>query len=326
MDQVVELGNQIVRSNLSFEDFIKTIELINLKLRGKEQADETTGIYKGDMIVDGLVSPSNKMQMVILKKLYDTLQEDIDPQAKAMTCYYTINNLHLFQDGNGRTSRFFYQLYSNNLNEEYLYHPNSAEDTSKRYKFEKDNNLSSPEQFLNIINYNLYSNMLSDGIIHDTKRMREYSRVSTYTVDLFSDEHFKTTFLSDEVVKELGDEAKEVARNISNRNCNFSISGLAMCELLTRNNTIEKYIELNDEHFKRVSEKNNIDATGNLLFYVGSNDEYGSDVHAEEWDAKTCKEYVAISEKLLLDQYEMIVEASKYYANKKQEGATLNNQ
>lgn len=319
MNQIIELGNQIIQSDISFEEFIKILEFINLKLRGKDKPDEETGIYKGDMIVEGLVSPSNEMQMLILKKLYDTLQEDLDPKAKAITCYYTLNNLHLFQDGNGRTSRFFYQLYSNNLNDEYLYHSDSSEYLSKRNNFEKENNLSSVEAFLSIINYNLYLNMLSNGTIYDCHRMHEYNRISTQIVGLSAEEHFETTFLSDEVVKQLGDEAKEVARNISNRNCSFSISGLAMCVLLTRKKTIQKHIELNDNHFKKVSENNNIDATGNLLFYVGSNDKYGTDVHTEEWDAETCKEYVLISEKLLMDQYEMIVKASKYYASKGQE-------
>ncbi len=318
MNQLIELGNQIVQSNISFGEFIKTLELINMKLRGKDKLDEETGIYKGDMIVDGLVSPSNEMQMVILKKLYDTLQEDLDAHAKAVTCYYTLNNLHLFQDGNGRTSRFFYQLYTNNFNEEYLYHPNSTEDQSKRYKFERENDLPPVEAFLNEVNYNLYLNMLSNGIIYDCPRMHEYNKVSNYTVDLYSEEHFKTTFLSDDVVKELGAEAEEVARNISNRNCRFSLAGVAMCELLTRKNTIQKYLELNDKHFKRVSEENNVDLTGSLLFYIGSNDEYGADVHTEEWDAETCREYLSISEKLLVSQYEMTVAAAKYYVNKKQ--------
>lgn len=319
MNQIIELGNQIMQSNLSFEEFINALEFINLKLRGKDVPDEETGIYQGDMIVGGLVSPSNETQMNILKKLYDTLREDLDSVAKGIICYYTLNNLHLFQDGNGRISRFLYQLFCDSINEEYLYHPDSMEDTSKRTKFEQANELFSVEQFLNIVNYNMFLNMLSDGTIYDCERIHEYNRISTYTVDLYSEEHFKTTFLSDNVVKELGDDAKEVSRNISNRNCNFSIAGLAMCELLTRKNQMQKFIDLNDKHFRKVSEKYKIDTTGNLLFYVGSKGEYICDVHTEKWDIKTCKEYLLISKRLLLEQYDMIVETSKYYANKRKE-------
>ena len=268
------------------------------------------------MIVEGLVSPSNEMQLKILKKLYDTLRQDLDPMEKGMICYYTLNNLHLFMDGNGRTSRFLYQLYCNNFNDEYLYHPDSVEDTSKRYKFEKDNNLNSVKEFLNTVNYNLFLNMLSSGDIYDCDRMHEYNRVSTFPVDLFADEHFKTTFLADDVVKELGSKAKEVARNISNTNCNFSIAGIAMCKLLTRRNELQKMMELNDQHFEQVARDYHVNTKGNLLFYVGSQGEYGSDVHTEKWDTATCKEFLSISEDLLLKQYDMIVEASKYFVKK----------
>ena len=126
MTELTELGKQILDINISFEEFIKILELINLKLRGKSAPDEETGIFQGDMIVSGLVSPSNKIQNKILMKLFDTLHEDLDPMAKGMICYYALNNLHLFRDGNGRTSRFFYQLFCNNFNDEYLYHIDSS--------------------------------------------------------------------------------------------------------------------------------------------------------------------------------------------------------
>jgi hypothetical protein len=319
MKEIIELGEKIVNCELSFEDFIKALEFINMQLRGKVKPDEEIGIYQGDMIVEGLVSPSNDMQINILKKLYDTLHKNIDSNAKGMICYYTLNNLHLFEDGNGRTSRFFYQLFTSNYNEDYLYHPDSKEDLSKRTDFEQENGLSSVEKFLNTVNYNLLLNKLSDGSIYDCERMHEYNRISTYPVDLYANEHFKTTFLSNDVVKELGEEAKEVSRNISNRNCSFSIAGLAMCELLTKSGQLEHFIELNDKHFSEVSEEYKTSTKGNLLFYIGSNGEFISDVNTEKWDAQTCREYLSISEKLLLEQYDMIVEASKYYAKKKKE-------
>lgn len=155
MKEIIELGEKIVNCELSFEDFIKALEFINMQLRGKVKPDEEIGIYQGDMIVEGLVSPSNDMQINILKKLYDTLHKNIDSNAKGMICYYTLNNLHLFEDGNGRTSRFFYQLFTSNYNEDYLYHPDSKEDLSKRTDFEQENGLSSVEKFLNTVNYNL---------------------------------------------------------------------------------------------------------------------------------------------------------------------------
>lgn len=318
MEELKKLNSKMM-DNLSFEDFVKTLEYVNLKLRGKTYPDEETGIYQGDMIVEGLVSPSNEMQMIILKRLYNSLKEEISAEAKGMICYYTLNNLHLFKDGNGRTSRYFYQLYNNKFDEEYLFHPDSKEDQSKRTKFEKENGISRVEYFLNDVNYNIFLNKLDDGSIYDCERMREYTRISTHISELFVDQHFDTPFLSDVVVSQLGKYAKEFARNISNRNCQISLSGIAMCELLTKRNVIQHFIELNDEHFKEVSEKFKIDIKGNLLFYVGSNGEFKADVNTESWDLETCLEYIKISEKLLLEQFEMIVEASKYYSNIKQQ-------
>ena len=211
------------------------------------------------------------------------------------------------------------QFLLNKFNEEYLFHPDSKEDQSKRSKFEKENGISRVEDFLNDVNYNILLNKLDDGSIYDCERMREYTRISTHISDLFADQHFDTPFLSNDVVSQLGKNAKEFARNISNRNCQFSLSGIAMCELLTKKNVIQHFIELNDEHFKEVSKTFKVDTKGNLLFYIGSNGEFKADVQTENWDVETCMEYIKISEKLLLEQYEMIVEASKYYSNIKQQ-------
>lgn len=318
MENLMNINGEMINT-LSFEDFVKTLEYVNLRLRGKMTPDNDTGIYQGDMIVEGLVSPSNEMQVIILKKLYDTLQEDIDSETKGMICYYTLNNLHLFKDGNGRTSRYFYQIFSGNFNEKYLYHIDSKEDLSKRKNFEQENGLMRVEEFLNNVNYNIFLGKLDNGSIYNCERMHEYMRIDTQVMDLNVDEHFDTPFLSDEVITQLGSKSKEFARNISNRNCQFTLSGIAMCELLTKLNKMQNFIELNDDHFREVSEKFNVETKGNLVFYVGSKGEYKADVNAENWDVKTCLEYIKISEKNLIEQYDMIVEASKYYSNKKQE-------
>lgn len=304
---------------LSFEEFIKTLEYVNLRLRDKTIPDSETGIYKGDMIVEGLVSPSNEMQMIILEKMFNCLKSDINDEAKGMICYYTLNNLHLFKDGNGRTSRYFYQLFTKNFNTEYLFHPELKENQTKRTKFEKENGIFRVEEFLNMINYNIFLNKLADGSIHDCERLHEYTRVSTCIHDVNVDQHFDTPFLSDEVVSQLGSNAKEFARNITNRNCQITMSGIAMCELLSKNNLLQHFIDLNDEHFKTVSEQYKTDTKGYLIFYVGSNGKYKADVQTEKWDVQTCLDYVKISEKLLIEQFDMIVEASKYYSNVKQD-------
>ncbi|MCL2382756.1 MAG: Fic family protein [Oscillospiraceae bacterium] len=65
------------------------------------------------MYVGGLISPSKEIQMRIAEKGLETLPKIDDDKARAALAYYLINLLHMYSDGNGRTSRLIYEILNN---------------------------------------------------------------------------------------------------------------------------------------------------------------------------------------------------------------------
>ena len=62
------------------------------------------------MLAGDLVSPTKEVQMKTLEYLTQNMSKVPDKKARATMVYYTLLNLHMFSDGNGRTSRFMYDL------------------------------------------------------------------------------------------------------------------------------------------------------------------------------------------------------------------------
>lgn len=88
--------------------------LIEVNRQVRELKPEEGGIYKGDrMIVAECISPKGEIQERYFDKIVDFLKSVNSKEDMAIGMYYLINYLHLFQDGNGRTSRFVYELMTN---------------------------------------------------------------------------------------------------------------------------------------------------------------------------------------------------------------------
>ena len=103
--------NQFV--NTLTGDEIKNI-LIEVNRQVRELNPGEGGIYKGDrMIVGECISPKGEIQERYFDKIVDFLKGVNNKDDMAIGMYYLINYLHLFQDGNGRTSRFVYETMTN---------------------------------------------------------------------------------------------------------------------------------------------------------------------------------------------------------------------
>lgn len=60
------------------------------------------------------IAPEKPLQVELFEKYLSAIKESEDRDQRALLAYYGINNLHLFKDGNGRTSRAVYLLIKNN--------------------------------------------------------------------------------------------------------------------------------------------------------------------------------------------------------------------
>lgn len=88
------------------------------------------------------VAPNNMIRNEIAENYLDSINAEIDKNKKAELAYYAIINMHLFNDGNGRTARAIYLMMKNGeIGEEdnaFLQH---GKDEKGSIDFENDNNI-----------------------------------------------------------------------------------------------------------------------------------------------------------------------------------------
>ena len=97
-------------NNLSFDKFKELLKFLNNQvvegLSGKGE------FHDGYMKVGALISPNDEIQERILEQAFQILKRIKPRKVKAGLMYYLINYLHLFSDGNGRTSRLVFKMLS----------------------------------------------------------------------------------------------------------------------------------------------------------------------------------------------------------------------
>lgn len=127
LDTVIHLINPDNKDldELSKDEILEMLIKLNKCLRC---LDESVNVVEENMIAGDLVSPTKEVQIKILEYLTENLQKVPDKKTRATMVYYMLLNLHMFNDGNGRTSRFMYDLISGDLSEEtisYYFHKDS---------------------------------------------------------------------------------------------------------------------------------------------------------------------------------------------------------
>lgn len=120
-------------SSLTGDDIKNFLIEVNRSVR--ELEPDEGGIYKGDrMIVGECISPKRGIQEKYFDKMAMFLKSVNNKKDMATAMYYLINYLHLFKDGNGRTSRFVYEAIVAgdliNYNDEFFKHK-KGQDTSR---------------------------------------------------------------------------------------------------------------------------------------------------------------------------------------------------
>jgi hypothetical protein len=123
--------------NMSLNEMIELLTKLNKSLRCLE--DEEVRI--DGMTASDLVAPTREVQDKVLEYLINNMKNIKEPKAKAAAFYYTLLNLHMFSDGNGRTSRFMYDLISGDLNESnvaYYFHKDSSQTQEQKNQLEEE--------------------------------------------------------------------------------------------------------------------------------------------------------------------------------------------
>lgn len=127
-----------------------------------------------------LVAPEPDLQKQLFGEYLDAIKKIDDKDKRALLAYYAINNLHLFSDGNGRTSRAVFALIKNGSlsglddivshNNEIKIKFNDSDDGDDgfgRKKFISESGIRPVEQINIAANMFLQEQMARDGMLDD---------------------------------------------------------------------------------------------------------------------------------------------------------------
>ena len=170
-------------SSLTGDEIKEFLIEVNRKVR--DLKPEEGGIYKGDrMIVGECISPKGEIQEKFFNKMADFFKNVKNKEDIAIGMYYLINYLHLFQDGNGRTSRFVYELMTNSdfkdFDGDYFKHKKG--DVSSRAGFCKSKGIQEVTDAKRYSGYAVYKYLSSMGLLPDSLSDKDLYWAQTYLI------------------------------------------------------------------------------------------------------------------------------------------------
>ncbi len=227
-------------SSLTGEDVKKILLYVNSRVRNIP-VDENK-FCEETMCAGGLVSPDNEIQNRYFEKISNALKNVKVKKDRATMMYYLINELHLFEDGNGRTSRAIFEIINNpNFsfdNNDLLMHDdkfNAAKIDSG--EFERSNNIEGSETAEICSNCFLYKALIKSGIIPNTEFYTKKAIVTTDAATLLEPNMNEMTssnnnpvFVPDNVIKQISSiQYSQIQNSLANNNGNtITTSGMAL--------------------------------------------------------------------------------------------------
>lgn len=108
-----------------------------MKINKDLRRDNEEEIISEGVIAGELVATTKTVREETIKQLVDYLKQNPNMKEAATLIYCLLINFHMFSDGNGRTARFVYDLFSNNLDEsQFMYYFHKEDNT--HYDGKKD--------------------------------------------------------------------------------------------------------------------------------------------------------------------------------------------
>ena len=216
-----------------YEEFIKGLneeDLHNLLLLTNSKARNIpeNNIEMGELMTAGdLISPKKEIQKNIINDLAESLKNIQGRKNKATLMYHIINQLHLFDDGNGRTSRAIFEMFSNEKfdffnNDSFIHNEKNKYSSSNNYNFENTNSIIGAQDMGSIASFFLYKSLLENGLINNIKTKSVWTNESIKGGNTISDNSIN---VNDDVdVKDLD----YINRALCDNNERYSVAGLTM--------------------------------------------------------------------------------------------------
>ena len=211
----------------------KYLMTLNGILRGVDRSER--GV-RSNIQVGEHMAPSRKVQGIILNDITESLKGIKDNHYRATLAYYTVNNLHLFADGNGRTSRAVYEIFDNpNFNlsgENFIHKTNSANEVGGYGKFERAHGIQST-----MTAYQLARGILAEKWARDDKIDPRINKMNSRIEILFGET--PDVYLTDDAENNLKPQEKK-AINLAFHDGDVAL--LSLCRILKIKGTSDEVI------------------------------------------------------------------------------------
>lgn len=256
-DEILEIFKDDSRmdeflSGLTGEDIKRYLIYVNSKVRNVPYAENE--ICSQTMVAGSLISPNNEIQNRYFNKMVDALNNVKGRKNKATMMYYLINELHLFEDGNGRTSRAVFEMLANK-NFSFENNDTFSHDTNDMAKvdhneFERQNNIITSAGIEIYANYYLYKSLIQKGIVPNTDEYAEKIIVMTDADEVLNislNDDSKTlndpVYIPDEIKQHLSQAQIEQIQNAlaDNNGALITTSGLTMLTMLLNNESSKDF-------------------------------------------------------------------------------------
>ena len=211
----------------------KYLMTLNGILRGVDRSER--GV-RSNIQVGEHMAPSRKVQGIILNDITESLKGIKDNHYRATLAYYTVNNLHLFADGNGRTSRAVYEIFDNpNFNlsgENFVHKTNLVDESSGHWKFERAHGIQST-----MTAYQLARGILAEKWARDDKIDPRINEMNSRIEILFGET--PDVYLTDDAENNLTPQEKK-AINLAFHDGDVAL--LSLCRILKIKGTSDEVI------------------------------------------------------------------------------------
>ena len=227
--------------NLSADTFLDFLVNLNRQLR---DVDENNEVLDENMEVGNLKSPTKEVQRLVMNDLIEGIKMVKEPKLRAAMTYYTLLDLHMFDNGNGRTARFMYDLFSGQISSkesDYYFHKRDSGSGNYNISFEESRKIEDVTIATQYINEKLIETVQSE--------IPENMREKYITVSYSNSTPDITQILSQNILNELDIQEINDLRKIIQDSYGQKLtpSGYAMLRVANQKGELEKWESLNKE-------------------------------------------------------------------------------
>lgn len=238
-------------STLTGEDVKRLLLYVNSRVRNIPI--EENRFCEETMCAGGLVSPDNEIQSRYFEKIADALKNVKGKKDKATMMFYLINELHLFEDGNGRTSRAIFEMLTNKdfyfENNDTLVHDENDYAKADHNEFQKNNSIEGSLCAEQCSNCFLYKALIKSGIIPNEEFYKKKIIITTDADELLehnmndmTSENNNPVFVSENVKQQISSKQYTQIQNslADNNGTLITTSGMALLLVSIENEKIGK--------------------------------------------------------------------------------------